>query len=304
MSSRSALVAVLLAVIVVADLRAVNADLEAVPLAPYGNPANPSTTADRFDPDKTPVLQAVLSLPKLPHPEAPVQPPDDPCLPRLYKDWQEFSLYDDPDNPLPKFAHIRIVIDRSNFTLVLEGIRKDDSVQEIYRTSVALGDTGTPTPEGQFVINHIYCYPDVVFFDASSRRVPALYKGFFAPLLLCDKSGRCQRFRDLGMHGYDPSALHAGSPGDGQETYGAVSAGCIRVPDPCQLKTRLIRLAGLGPLRQNDRGCYHWLGKPVEVLIEGDYPWLDENSTLASIVNHGLSKIRNGLNTVLGAFGP
>ncbi len=39
------------------------------------------------------------------------------------------------------------LLDRLNFELVVDGIRKDDSVEEIYRTHVALGDMHSPTPE-------------------------------------------------------------------------------------------------------------------------------------------------------------
>ncbi|MBI5249413.1 MAG: L,D-transpeptidase [Desulfomonile tiedjei] len=233
------------------------------------------------------------------HPPDVVIAPNDPCLPGLYTNWQEFGQ-DDTNVPKPEFKWIRIQIDRLNFELVLEGIRKDDSAEEIYRTHVALGDVNSPTPEGRFIINHIYCYPDVVFFDTQAERVPGLYNGFFAPLLICDEQGRCQRFRELGLHGFEALSIPNGrriSPA----TVGAVSSGCIRVPDPCKLKKAIIRTAGLGGLKQNDRGCYHWLKKPVEVVISDKYPDEDEPN-LVSIIERGVTQMQEGLKGLLDVF--
>ncbi len=225
--------------------------------------------------------------------------PEDPCLPALYTNWREFGQ-DDQSGSRPGFQGLRIFIDRLNFELVVDGIRKDDSVEEIYRTHVALGDMNSPTPGGRFVINHIYCYPDVVYFDAQGERVPGLYNGFFAPLLVCDEHGRCQRFRELGLHGFQASAIPIGrhiSPA----TFGAVSAGCIRVPDPCKLKRVLIRGLGVGALKQNDRGCYHWLKKPIAVVIGDRYPGKDEPD-LVSIFEQGLTQVGEGLKSLFDAF--
>jgi hypothetical protein len=225
--------------------------------------------------------------------------PEDPCLPALYTNWQEFGQ-DDQTGFRSEFIGLRIFIDRLNFELVVDGIRKDDSVEEIYRTHVALGEMNSPTPGGRFVINHIYCYPDVVYFDAQGERVPGLYNGFFAPLLLCDEHGRCQRFRELGLHGFQASAIPIGrhiSPA----TFGAVSAGCIRVPDPCKLKRVLIQAVGVGALKQNDRGCYHWLKKPIEVVIGDRYPGMDEPN-LVSIFEQGLTQVGDGLKSLLDVF--
>ena len=225
--------------------------------------------------------------------------PSDPCLPGLYANWQEFSQ-DDTDKQRPEFKWLRIYIDRSNFELVLDGVRKDDSIEEIYRTHVALGDVNSPTPEGRFIINHVYCYPDVVFFGTETEPIPGLYNGFFAPLQICDEHGRCQRFRELGLHGFQASAIPPGrhiSPA----TVGAVSAGCIRVPDPCKFKKALIKAAGLNGLKQNDRGAYHWFKKPVEVIIGDRHPDSDETN-LVSILERGVTQVQEGLKSLLDVF--
>jgi hypothetical protein len=75
-----------------------------------------------------------------------------------------------------------------------------------------------------------------------------------------------------------------------------VSSGCIRIPNPCEFKTQLIRAVGIGPIRRNDRGCYHWLDKPVEVFI------VDQETTIVSLVRGGLAQIGNRLKNLLGGF--
>jgi hypothetical protein len=231
----------------------------------------------------------------------PLEPPDDPCLPHLYKDWRELSLDNEENGSHHEFSEFRIHIDRSNFELTFAGIHRDGSVEEIYRTHVGLGDIASPTPEGRFLINHVYCYPDVVYFDPSGKPFMDVYEGFFAPLLLCDEEGRCERHRDLGLHGYH----HQRSP-DPQvtqtSTYGAISAGCIRLPDPCGFKASLIRSVGIGPMKRNDRGSYHWLNKPVEVVIDGEYPGGDDQPTLLSLIRDGAAQVQDGLKNVLNMF--
>ncbi len=249
-------------------------------------PADTSTTSS----PETPIA---------PPPPAVVVAPSDPCLPGLYTNWQEFSQ-DDTDKQRSEFKWLRIYIDRLNFELVLDGLRKDDSIEEIYRTHVALGDVNSPTPEGRFIINHVYCYPDVVFFGTEPEPIPGLYNGFFAPLQICDEQGRCQRFRELGVHGFQASAIPPGrhiSP----DTVGAVSAGCIRVPDPCKFKKALIKAAGLNGLKQNDRGAYHWFKRPVEVIIGDRHPDSDEPN-LVSIFERGVTQVQEGLKSLLDVF--
>jgi len=223
--------------------------------------------------------------------------PNDPCLPALYKDWQEFANDLPEDGSRARWPHVRIVIDRSTFTLVLEGYAKNGVIHELYRTTVALGDMDSPTPDGEFWINHVYAYPDVVFFQAGSQQpIAGLYNGFFAPLLTCDDRGRCQRHNDLGIHGFYPKA----SPQTASlkpDTYGAVSRGCIRLPDPCAFKSALMRAVGVGPLHVNDRGAYHWLNKPVPVISTGYYPGTDF-PTLVTIVEQGLQQFQDGLKTL------
>lgn len=271
----------------------------------------PHVASQVVNSDEAPAIQSSSATPEeVPKPEdspqisdsteEPPTPPEDPCLTPLYRNWREFSQ-DAREADNLKFDRIRIVIDRTHFVLVVEGVMRDGSTEALYQTPVALGSEHSPTPAGEFVINHIYCYPDVTYFDPKLGEVPGLYKGFFAPLLLCDERGHCGRYRELGLHGYDAAAYPRPIT---QTTYGPASAGCIRVSDPCKLKTLLIRLVGVEPLKKDDRGCYHWLHRPVEVLIEGDYPWMDEDSSLEAMVSRGLKKIQTGLEYVLGLAAP
>jgi hypothetical protein len=230
-------------------------------------------------------------------------PPDDPCLPPLYKDWREFSLNYLDQHPEAKGSTFRIIIDRSTFRLTAECSRPDGSVDEVYESDVGLGDINSPTPAGQFVINHVYCYPDVMFFGWKNQRVPALYNGFFAPLLLCDEAGRCRRYRELGIHGFEPSA-RPDPRNIRPETSGAVSGGCIRLPDPCRLKYTLISMVGVGDLKKDDRGFYYWLKRPVEVLIVGEYPGGEEYFNVVSAFEKGLSHVQDGLRSFLDMFSP
>ncbi len=225
---------------------------------------------------------------------------DDPCLPPLYKDWQEFSIFSrELSNKSP--SRLRIVIDRTMFELVLEELGHGDETPEIvYKTEVALGDLRSPTPEGSFIINHIYCYADVMFFTASQEKVANLYNGFFAPLLRCDAIGKCQRYKDLGIHGFCPEARP--NPTIRPETFGAVSAGCIRLPDPCTFKKHLIMRSSLGPRRINERGSYHWLKKPVEVLIVNGYLTHQNPQPLLDVFVEGLEIIGSGFDQLFRRF--
>ncbi len=229
-----------------------------------------------------------------------VIPPNDPCLPGLYTDWQELSQEETKGNS-KRFHSVRIVITRSDFRLTLEGIRRDGRVEDVYNTSVGLGDYRTPTPEGRFFINHIYCYPDVLYFDPSSTRVQGLYNGFFAPVLACDSRGRCARYRDLGIHGYYKE--NVGRRVSHTQTYGAISAGCVRLPDPCKFKSELIRVVGIGPAKQNDRGTYHWLKRPVELIITDYEARPEEDPTLTAMFQQSLDQVQGGLRDLLSIFG-
>ncbi len=229
-----------------------------------------------------------------------LEPPDDPCLPPLYKDWEEFSRFSREGAPTSE-GRLRIVIDRALFTLVLEEIGPDRIPQIVYYTSVALGGLRSPTPEGAFVINHIYCYPDVAYFTPAHEKVSGLYNGFFAPLLLCDADGKCERFKELGLHGFLADARPDSSIRP--ETFGAVSGGCIRLPDPCSFKKSLISRARLGPRRTNERGSYHWLKRPIEVLIVNGYPSSEHSSAFLDIFTHGLDRLGKGLGELLRGFG-
>jgi len=270
-------------------------------VAPEAVPEQPSQPSP--SPTVAPVApEEQTALPQIPDARVdptPV-PPDDPCLPPLYRNWVEFSQ-EARNRVMDDFVRIRIVIDRAHFMLDVEGIRRDGSAEDIYRTHVALGGPHSPTPAGQFVINHVYCYPDVAYFDRSLGEISGLYKGFFAPLLICDERGHCRRYHELGLHGYDAAAYPRPVT---QTTYGPASAGCIRLPDPCKMKTLLIRLVGIGPLKKDDRGCYHWLNRPVEVLIEGEYPWMADDQSLDAILSQGLKKVQTGLEYLLGIVAP
>jgi hypothetical protein len=228
--------------------------------------------------------------------------PTDPCLPSPYHDWRDFSRDHKDFAQRNGFKSVRVIIDRSTCTLELQGLRSDASTITVYATSVAIGNVSTPTPSGTFVINHLYCYPDVMFFGGEAQPVPGLYRGFFAPLHVCTEEGRCERYRDLGIHGFNAAAFPREN-GISPETQGTVSGGCIRVPDPCRLKRELIRAVGLGPMRKNDRGCYHWLNRPVVVSVEGSYPGYDD-TTILSLLHDGISSLHGGLRSFFGLFGP
>lgn len=232
-----------------------------------------------------------------------LQAPNDPCLPCDHNDWREFSLAERHANPVLAQRKVILRIHRNNFILTLQAIDGEAPPIEIYQTAVGLGDLNSPTPTGSFLINHIYCYSDVVFFDSSSEKVPGLYNGCFAPLLLCDKGGeRCARFNDLGIHGFRASAIPNPSATN-PDTYGPVSGGCIRLPDPCSFKKELIRHVGVGPVRRNERGSYHWLNKPVDVIIEGTYPGMDDDVTIADVVQQGFTHITGAFWSILGILG-
>jgi hypothetical protein len=240
-------------------------------------------------------VQDLISGERLPN------PPDDPCLPPLYKDWRELSLDYMDRTPEQKCSGLKIIIDRSTFRLTMECEGSEGSIDEVYETEVGLGDINSPTPAGRFVINHIYCYPDVVFFSSKNERVPSMYNGFFAPLLFCEKGGRCHRYQELGIHGFQASA-HPHPSGINPETTGAVSAGCIRIPDPCRLKRMLISRVGIGDLHKDDRGFYYWLNRPVQVQIIGDYPGQEEYLNLVSVFEKSLSQVQEGVRGLLDLF--
>jgi len=236
--------------------------------------------------------QTYESTPSLPreHNVAPgtLLPPEDPCLSQFYGDWYDYNRQArGGDVSIAK--HARIVIDRSMFNLQIEQCQPGSFMEEIYSTPVALGDLRSPTPEGTFIINHVYCYPDVLFFSSSQEAIPNLYNGFFAPLLECDVKGNCRRLNDLGIHGFTPEARPDSSIRP--ETFGAVSAGCVRLPDPCTFKRHLLRRVELGPLRRNDRGSYHWLKRPLEVIIVNGYSRIDPTAGFLDSLASGLGKI-------------
>ncbi|MFA6217956.1 MAG: L,D-transpeptidase [Candidatus Omnitrophota bacterium] len=231
------------------------------------------------------------------------QAPYDPCLPGLYRDWLEYS---DDQETLRKGSGVngaRILIDRIRYEIIIEALFRDGTAREAYRGAVALGAPKTPTPKGRFIINHLYCYPDVIFFASDSEPIANLYRGFFAPLQICDTYGHCERYNDLGLHGFElsahphPEVLQGG-------VYGPVSGGCVRVSDPCAIKRNLVRLVGVGKLGKNERGTYHWLKKNVEVVIFDEEPEQDGAITLAGILEEGLTSIGTGLKSVMNLFQP
>lgn len=216
---------------------------------------------------------------------------DDPCLPPLYNDWEEFSSYSEDYRRNNNMAGARIVIDLVNFRMVLEAVIRDGTTRAIIEQNIAVGDPKTPTPVGSFIMNHIYCYPDVLFFGDGSTPVHGLYNGFFAPLLVCDENANCRRFNELGLHGYHATALTSDSVSMSPSTFGALSAGCVRISDPCSFKMELIRVVGIGPLKKNDRGSYHWLKKPVQVVVKGEESPYAEGETIASILKNSISNL-------------
>ncbi len=229
--------------------------------------------------------------------------PYDPCLPGLYRDWREYSQDQEDFRNTNDIEEARILIDRARFQVRLEALFKNGSTVEFYRGAVALGAFKSPTPKGRFIINHIYCYPDVVFYASDSKPIPHLYKGFFAPLLICNGSGHCERYHDLGIHGFQISAYpHPKNLQPG--LIGPVSGGCIRIADPCALKKYLVKLVGVGTPRQNERGSYHWLNKNVEVIIFDEETEPDEVLTIAKILEGGISSLGSGLRGIIDMFQP
>ncbi len=223
---------------------------------------------------------------------------DDPCLPAIYKDWSEFSIDMEDYRSSNRIVGARIAIDPANYQLCLEAILKNGTTKEIIRQNVAVGNGKTPTPEGSFFINHVYCYPDVLFFGENSKPVKGLYSGFFAPLLLCDQSRNCRRFNELGLHGFH-AAHHPNPASINPHTFGAVSAGCVRISDPCGFKMELIRVVGIGSLRKNDRGYYHWLKKPVQVVVQGDDIHDADQTTIVSILGNSVSTMGVELSNII-----
>ncbi|GEM_PF-1898538 len=213
-------------------------------------------------------------------------PPRDPCLQRGFTDWHDLSVHAEETASDEQFVDYRIVIYRAGFQLILQGIRGDGSTEPVYQTSVGLGAYESRTPLGRFLINHVYCYPDLLFYTDDNQIVPAVYDGFLAPLIVCDDEGVCERYRGMGLHGFN-AAAHPDPEAVVAESVGPVSAGCIRVPHPCEFKSELIGRVGIGPTKRNERGSYHWLKRPVEVWI-----FEDEGFSILSILQTGLRGLR------------
>lgn len=295
---------VLVAAFLVAHVASASAQTHAAAVQARPSSVAPSEHLFRLDDSDDGGASGLASavLPQMQEQPIP-QPPEDPCLPRLYRDWRELSLADSEAELHSRFRKVKLLVDRSHFLLTVEGVASDGSTEEVYWTHIGLGEATTPTPAGRFFVNHIYCYPDVMYFDPDTGPVPRLYKGLLAPIMICTKDGQCRRYRELGLHGFDASAYpHCDQLID--QTYGPVSGGCIRVPHPCVLKALLIRLVGIGPLRKNDRGCYHWLNHPIEVVIEGEYPWFGGEEGLPSLFSNGLTRMHKGLRSFIGFFKP
>lgn len=206
----------------------------------------------------------------------------DPCLPKGFHNWkdayQSGIFRQDPDI----YVDLRIVIDRASYTMVFQGLTEHGRIEGLYRSRVGLGTHEAMTPVGLFHINHLYCYPGVIYFTDSGTAVKDLYAALFAPLLKCDSKGNCYRYEQLGIHGLNPTLLPSGDPGVLQ-LYGPVSEGCVRLPDPCGFKRTLIHFAGIGPIKRNDRGYYHWLNKPVRVEVVDEIGWSVFTSLVSAI---------------------
>lgn len=225
-----------------------------------------------------------------------VKTPDDPSLPSLYKDWSEFSADSEEYRRKNRIAGARIVINLQSYNLVLEAISDNGDTKSVVSQNVGVGNIQSPTPEGEFIINHIYCYPDVLLFDANSNPVPGVYDGFFAPLLVCDGKSNCRRVKELGLHGFQ-GKFYPNFAGINPGTSGAVSAGCVRIPNPSSFKMELIRVVGIGPIKKNERGSFHWLKKPIPVVVRG-YDYDQEMPTLVSIIEQSISSIGGELHNI------
>lgn len=274
----------------------VNADLSAVMMGETGESkqdaviVNGEQTTEKQTPDSGIKTQAL---------ETSRQPSlkDDPCLPPLYSDWGEFSVDHNDYRRSRGIVGARIVIDIDRFTMTLEAVYRNGETGHVLSQDVAVGDEKSPTPEGSFLVNHVYCYPDVLFFGDHSSPVQGLYNGFFAPLLICDDQQRCKRFKELGLHGFQ-GKFHPNLTSVNQETFGAVSGGCIRISDPCSFKRELLKLVGTGPLRKNDRGSYHWLNKTVMVTIKGA-KYDEQEKTLASMIEESIFSIGSEISSLV-----
>lgn len=225
---------------------------------------------------------------------------DDPCLPRLYKDWEEFSVDHEEYRRSNRIIAARIVVDTVKFSLTLEAILPGSEIKPVITQNVGVGDIRTPTPEGSFIINHIYCYPDVMFFGDNAKPVSGLYNGFFAPLLVCDEHNNCARHKSMGIHGFE-GIFHPGHVSITPGTYGAISGGCVRISNPCSLKIELMRIVGVGPIRKNDRGCYHWLKKPVQVVVNGK-DLENEQPTIVSLIEESIFYLGKEVADIFGAL--
>ncbi len=252
--------------------------------APQNILENVSRAASHGPPPQTDVTKEILMS-------------DDPCLPPLYKDWSEFSADSDDYRRRNRITGARILINLETYNIALEAIMSGGENKLILSQNVAVGDARTPTPQGSYILNHIYCYPDVLFFGENSKPVSGLYNGFLAPLLVCDDNMNCRRIKDLGIHGFQ-GKFHPNLSAVNLETFGAVSAGCIRIPDPCSFKMELIRIVGIGPLKNNDRGSYHWLKKPVEVIAYKKDLETGEN-TIVSILEESFSSLGSEISNIV-----
>jgi hypothetical protein len=229
--------------------------------------------------------------------------PYDPCLPGLYRDWREFSVDHVQFRKKHAIVGARILIDRMRCQLRILALIADKSSRETYAGNIAVGAIRSPTPRGSFTINHIYCYPDVMYFASDSQPLANLYRGLLAPLQLCDGFGRCERYNELGLHGFELSA-HPNPETIQPGLFGPISSGCVRIADPCAFKRHLIALVGVGKVLRNDRGTYHWLNKNVQVEIFDQESEIDETITLAKMLEEGITSIGAGLKSVMNIFGP
>ncbi len=68
-----------------------------------------------------------------------------------------------------------------------------------------------------------------------------------------------------------------------------------------QIETSSDPYGGTGGAETKRPRCYHWLKKPIEVVIGDRYPGIEEPN-LVSIFEQGLTQVGDGLKSLLDVF--
>jgi hypothetical protein len=189
------------------------------------------------------------------------------------------SLVADPSG---LFSSFHILVDRSNFTLTLYGIRGQQEKQ-LYKCKVGLGSAEYPTPRGSYYALRIYddkplWIPPPSDWAWGQSPSYSTYGGYMIPLfrkILADKSPKGERtvfelddvaskakIVDSGgyrLHGTD-SPWSVGS---------AQSHGCIRLrSDTAKALSEALKMyVGVANRDRSPNGSYVNLARPVKVTL-------------------------------------